>query len=573
MKQQNTSTISVWRMGLVGSMVAIAGVFLAWRALSIQVLDNEFLQNQGDARHLRTIALPAHRGMILDRQGEPLAVSTPVASIWANPQDIPLDNQNLSKLAKLLGLSLSELKSGIKQRHGREFIYLKRHVAPQVEEQVLALKIPGVSSQREYRRYYPAAEVTSQILGFTNIDDQGLEGLELMFDDKLRGVPGKQRVVKDRLGHIVDSIDLIEAPQPGRDVQLSIDRRLQYIAYRELKSAVQMHNAKSGSMVLLDAKTGEVLAMVNQPSFNPNSRAHLSTEVTRNRAVTDQFEPGSTIKPVTVAAALRSGQFNVESVIDTSPGYYRVGNAVVSDFRNYGQLDITHVIQKSSNIGVSKMALAIPKEMLWETFSDLGVGEPVNSGFPGESSGRLPFFGEWNNVETSALSYGYGLTVTPLQLARVYSIFANDGKLKPTSYVKLDHAADGERVLDENIAKHLRTMMETVVSREGTAYEAAVHSYRVAGKTGTVKVSGEGGYLEKKYRSVFAGLAPASNPRLVAVVVVEEPSGKEYYGGKVAAPIFANVMAAAMRVMNIPPDDIPTEQLHQPLQMARAGLN
>jgi len=571
MKQQNTMTISVWRLGLVAAVAASAALFLSWRALSIQVLDNEFLQDQGDARHLRTVALPAHRGMILDRHGEPLAVSTPVASIWANPQDLPLDHANLPQLAKLLGLSLRELKKDVGERKSREFMYLKRHVAPQLEEQVLALRIPGISTQREYRRYYPTAEVTSHVLGFTNVDDQGQEGLELAFDDVLRGIPGKQRVVKDRLGHVVDNIDLIEAPQPGRDVQLSLDRRLQYVAYRELKTAVQNHHAKSGSLVLLDARTGEVLAMVNQPSFNPNSRRNLSVDVTRNRALTDQFEPGSTIKPLTVAAALRSGDFAVDSVIDTSPGFFRVGDAVISDFRNYGKLDVTHVIQKSSNVGVSKMALRIPRELLWETFSDMGLGEQINSGFPGESAGRLPFFGEWNDVETSTLSYGYGLTVTPLQLARAYSIFANNGVLKPVTFLRSPVVADGKQVLNEEIATSVRSMMETVVSREGTAREASVNAYRVAGKTGTVKVSGEGGYLEKRYRSVFAGIAPASNPRLVAVVVVDEPGGKEYYGGKVAAPIFSNVMTAALRLMNIPPDDIPAEQLRQPLQMAKAA--
>lgn len=547
--------VDPWRFRLIMVGVLAAALFLGWRALSIQVLDNDFLKDQGDARHLRVVSLPAHRGMILDRNGESLAVSTPVASVWANPQDLPLDDARIAKLAKLLDRPVSELKKDIRKRMSREFVYLKRHISPQLEQQVLALNLPGIAVQREYKRYYPTAEVTAQVLGFTNIDDQGQEGLELMFDDRLRGIPGSQRVVKDRFGHIVDSIDLIDSPVAGKNVQLSIDRRLQYVAYRELKRAVVQHQATSGSFVMLDARSGEVLALVNQPSFNPNNRASFSRDNTRNRAVTDLFEPGSTIKPFTVAAALRSRQFTVDSVIDTAPGYFRVGGSTISDFRNYGSIDVARIIQKSSNIGVSKMALAMPAETLWETFSDVGFGAEVTNMFPGEVQGRLPFYGEWKDVDQATIAFGYGLSVTPLQLAQAYTAFANKGEVKPVSFLRRKEIPEGRRVLDADYVASINRMMEAVVSAEGTARLADISGYRVAGKTGTVRIAGKGGYLDDHYRAVFAGLVPASDPRLVAVVVINDPRGEDYYGGKVAAPVFSKVMAAALRLKNIPPDD------------------
>ncbi len=544
---------------LLGSLVLVMG-FLLFRALHIQVLDNEFLQGQGDARHLRTLALPAHRGMLLDRNGEALAVSTPVASIWANPQSVPLDDKRLRRLCELLGLDLAEVKRELKERRQREFVYLKRHVAPDLEQAVVALDLPGVAVQREFRRYYPTGEVSGHVLGFTDIDDQGQEGLERVLDTELRGKPGKQRVVKDRLGRIVDAVDLLEPPVAGGEVRLSIDRRLQFVAYRELKQAVQRHGAKSGSLVLLDSMTGEVLAMVNQPAFNPNNRSARHGHLYRNRAISDVFEPGSVIKPFTIAAALASDDYESDSVIDTAPGYFRVSGSTISDKRNYGKLDLTGILRNSSNVGVSRIALSIPAEELWATLSDVGLGTEQEDAVPGEVVGSLPFYGELNDVEKATLSFGYGLAVTPLQLARAYSVLANDGMLKPLTFHNAGDAGEGRRVMQADIARQVRAMLEVVVD-DGTGRAADVEGYRIAGKTGTAKISGKGGYLEKRYRAVFAGIAPASRPRLVAVVVIDEPSNGKYYASQVAAPVFSRVVAAALRLMNIPPDDLPEPQL------------
>jgi len=561
-----------WRrhVGLFG-MLSVAG-FLSWHALSIQVLNNDFLQNQGDARHLRVVSVPANRGMILDRNGEALAVSTPIASVWADPQSFDFDNQALSQLSTLIDKPLWELKKMVADRKDKEFVYLKRHIDPDLAEKVANLDVPGVQLQREYRRYYPSGEVAGHLLGFTNVDDNGQEGLELAFDEKLNASDGKQRVVKDRLGRIIRAIEMIEPARSGQNVMLSIDRRLQYIAYRELKKAVQQHGAKSGSLVLLDVNSGEVIAQVNQPTFNPNNRSQLLTDNYRNRAVIDVYEPGSTMKPFTIAAALKAKSVSVETVVDTAPGYVRVGDKRISDFRNYGRLDVPTIIQKSSNVGVSQIALRIPKEDMWETFSDFGFGEYPSSQFPGETNGVLPFYGTWQNIQQATLSYGYGLSVSTLQLAQAYAVLANGGIRKPVTYLKVDKLSpaseqDGVRVIDEDIADQLVEMMERVVSREGTGVRASIEGYRVAGKTGTAKKLDETGYTEDKYLSLFAGMAPASNPRLVAVVTIDEPGKGDYYGGKVAAPVFASVMSAALRILNIPPDNVYTE----PLQMARVG--
>ncbi|MDH5216725.1 MAG: penicillin-binding transpeptidase domain-containing protein [Gammaproteobacteria bacterium] len=552
-------------------MLSVAG-FLSWHALSIQVLNNDFLQNQGDARHLRVVSVPANRGMILDRNGEALAVSTPIASVWADPQSFDFDNQALSQLSTLIDKPLWELKKMVADRKDKEFVYLKRHIDPDLAEKVANLDVPGVQLQREYRRYYPSGEVAGHLLGFTNVDDNGQEGLELAFDEKLNASDGKQRVVKDRLGRIIRAIEMIEPARSGQNVMLSIDRRLQYIAYRELKKAVQQHGAKSGSLVLLDVNSGEVIAQVNQPTFNPNNRSQLLTDNYRNRAVIDVYEPGSTMKPFTIAAALKAKSVSVETVVDTAPGYVRVGDKRISDFRNYGRLDVPTIIQKSSNVGVSQIALRIPKEDMWETFSDFGFGEYPSSQFPGETNGVLPFYGTWQNIQQATLSYGYGLSVSTLQLAQAYAVLANGGIRKPVTYLKVDKLSpaseqDGVRVIDEDIADQLVEMMERVVSREGTGVRASIEGYRVAGKTGTAKKLDETGYTEDKYLSLFAGMAPASNPRLVAVVTIDEPGKGDYYGGKVAAPVFASVMSAALRILNIPPDNVYTE----PLQMARVG--
>ena len=566
--KQEPSNSFAWRRRIGLMAVVCAAVFLSWRAVNLQVLDNEFLQNQGDARHMRIVSTPAHRGMILDRNGEALAVSTPVASVWADPQTVDLNNPALPRLAKLLGMQSSKLKTHLKQRKNREFTYLKRRIDPDLAAKVAALDIPGIALQREFRRYYPSGEVVGHLLGFTNIDDQGQEGLELAFEKQLLAHPGKQRVMKDRLGRIIRTVEQVEAGRPGRDVTLSIDRRLQYVAYRELKSAVQQHKAESGSLVLLDVTTGEVLALVNQPAFNPNNRHGLVNGQYRNRAVTDVYEPGSTIKPITIAAALQAKVINVATEIDTAPGYFRVAGNTISDFRNYGTLDISHIIQKSSNVGMTKIALRIPKEKLWETFSDFGFGEYPESGFPGESNGVMPFFGAWGEIEQATLSYGYGLSVSPLQLAQSYSILANGGIAKPVSFLSGGKAQTEERrLISKEIARQVVSMLELAVNKEGTGSRAAIEGYRVAGKTGTVKKLGDNGYTKDTYLSLFAGMAPASNPRLVAVVLIDNPGGSDYYGGKVAAPVFSNVVGAALRILNVPPDGMRDE----PLQVAGVG--
>lgn len=557
------NSFSTWRYKLIISSMLVASAFLSYRALDIQVLDNDFLQTQGDARHLRTISLPAHRGMLLDRNGEVLALSSPVVSVWADPDDVPLNHENLKDLAQLVNKPVSSLKHVIKQKQAqdKEFVYIKRHLNPSVEMQVKSLNIPGVSTLREFKRYYPTGEVSAHVVGFSNIDEEGIEGLELQADDQLKGRPGKDRVLQDRRGIIINSVDLLEVPQPGQDIQLSLDKRLQYIAYRELQKAVKVHKAKSATLVLLDAHSGEVLALANAPSFNPNNLAGLDKSLLRNFAIRDLIEPGSTMKPFIIAAGLETKQINPTVPVKTSPGYMRVGSATIRDVRNFGTLDLTRIIQKSSNVGISKVAMHIPREVLWEKLSDMGFGELTKSQFPGESVGYLPFFGEWKPITQATLSYGYGASVTPLQLAQAYSIFANDGKLTPLTLQKVDHIVRGKQVLSPEVSRQVLAMMETVVSREGTAWEARIPGYRVAGKTGTVKKAIKGGYSEDDYLALFAGIAPVSEPRLVAVVVVDEPTSKHYYGGKVAAPVFANVMSEALRLLNIAPDDIESDNV------------
>jgi len=557
-KELKAKIISPARHMVVLAMMLSVGGFLSYRALDIQVLDNDFLQKQGDARHLRTINLPAHRGMLLDRNGEVLAVSSPVATVWANPQAVPLNDPRLDQLSDLIDVSVRNIKAAVNQKQSREFVYLQRHLNPHLGEDVKKLNIPGISLVREFHRYYPTGEVSAHVLGFTDIDDQGIEGMELQFNNALKGIQGKDKVVKDRKGHIIDSVDLLESPQPGQNIHVSIDKRLQYIAYRELKKQVQAHSAKTGSLVLLDVHSGEVLAMVNEPAYNPNNREGSTQKVMRNRALTDLLEPGSTIKPFIAAAALMSRQFSAHTPVQTSPGYMRVGRNTIRDVHNYGDLDLSGVIKKSSNVGISKVALALPKEMLWEVLSDMGFGEISNSHFPGEVQGVLPFFGEWNEFQQATLSFGYGISVTPVQLAQAYAMLANGGVLKPVSLLKLDAEPQGKQAIPEDVAQDVMHMMESVVSREGTAVQAAIPGYRVAGKTGTIKKLDKinGGYMAKNYYALFAGVVPASEPRLAAVVVIDDPTENGYYGGTVAAPVFSRVLSEALRLMDIPPDDI-----------------
>ncbi len=546
------------RRSFVFGMLLLGVAALLWRMVDLNLNQREFLQHQGDARYLRDITIPADRGVITDRNGEPLAISTPVASVWANPSELATDRERWPELAKLLGLSKRQLENKLGARMEKEFVYLKRHITPELAEQVMAQGFPGVSLQREYRRYYPLGEVTSHVVGFTNIDDVGQEGAELMMEQQLRGTPGSKRVIKDRLGRIVENVESIHEPRPGKELALSLDRRIQYLAYRELLGAVQRHKAKAGTAVVLDVRTGEVLAMVNQPAYNPNNRKALSAERLRNRAVTDVFEPGSTVKPFTVAAALESGKFTPSSVIDTNPGSLKVASFTIRDHKNYGKIDLPTVIQKSSNVGASHMALTMEPKQLWNQFVSVGFGYDTGSGFPGEAAGLMNAYQDWGKAERATVSYGYGLSVTALQLTRAYAALAADGVLYPTSFVKLaeDALPEGNEVMSPEVAQQVKAMLERVVQKGGTGTKAAISGYRVAGKTGTSRRAAAGGYNEDNYLAVFAGFAPASRPRLAMVVMVDRPGDGEYYGGVVAAPVFSRVMEGALRLMDIPPDDV-----------------
>jgi len=546
-----------WRHWVVVCALALGGASLVARAVYLQVIDQEFLEKQGDARHLRTAKLSANRGMILDRNGDPLAVSTPVDTVWADPRKLAQSPQDFARLAKALDRDPQWLARRVTSSLDREFIYLVRHMRPQDAAKVKALGIPGVDTLREYRRYYPAGEVTGHLLGFTNVDDVGQEGLELAFDQWLGGEPGEKRVMRDSLGRTIEDIERIRAPRPGQDLYTSIDLRVQYLAYRELKAAVQANRALSGSVVVLDVQTGEVLAMVNQPTFNPNDREQYAASRYRNRATNDFFEPGSSIKPFVYAAAFESGRYHPDTLIETGPGMMRVGVKTVKDKHNYGTIDVTTALAKSSNVAVAKVALSLKPQDMWSALEHLGFGSVTGSGFPGESAGILTSPDHWRPVGQATMSYGYGLSVTPLQLAQAYAVLAAGGVRRPVSLRRLDAPPPGERVLDEQVARELVTMMEAVVGDEGTARRARVMGFRVSGKTGTAwKASAAGGYSRNKYIAVFGGVVPASNPRLAAVVVVDEPTGGAYYGGEVAAPVFSAVMSGALRLLAIPPDDL-----------------
>ena len=548
------------RRAFLFTCMALAAVALLWRAVCLQVLDTEFLQSQADARHLRVVSLPAHRGKIQDRNGEPLAISTPVESVWVNPQALGGEQQRIPELTKLLSLDFDKVQRLLASRADREFVYLRRHLSPDLAAQVTALKIPGVHLQREYRRYYPGGEVAAHVVGFTNIDDTGQEGVELAYEDWLDGEPGAKRVVKDGNHKIIEDVESIRRPHPGKDLKLSIDRRIQYLAYRELKAVMKEHNAHSATAVVLDVKSGEVIAMVNQPSFNPNNRQQLRRSSMRNRAVTDVFEPGSTMKPFIVASALQDGRYLPETPVSTSPGWMRVGVNTVRDVHDYGQLDVSGVIRKSSNVGISKIALSLPAEQIWTLLTELGFGAQTYSGFPGEASGLLSYHGGWNAIETATLSFGYGVSVTALQLAQAYAVLATDGIKRSVTFLRDGEVTEERRIMPAIIAREVRNMLEQAAGPNGTAPLAQVAGYRVAGKTGTVKKATAGGYTSKQYLAVFAGMAPASDPRFVMVVMVDDPSNGKYYGGQIAAPVFSKVMAGALRLMAVPPDDVPLLQ-------------
>ncbi|MDX1803709.1 MAG: penicillin-binding transpeptidase domain-containing protein [Alcanivorax sp.] len=541
-----------WRFVL--AFWVVCACLLIGRAFDLQVLQHGFLAHQGDIRNLRTEPLAAHRGVIRDRDGRPLAVSTPVVTLWANPREAMEHQEQWQRLAGNPVIGLKEFASKVKRHKDREFIYLERGLAPKAAEKVLAEKIPGLYKLTEYRRYYPAGEVTSQVVGFTNIDDKGQEGIELAQDKKLAGHPGRKKVVRDLLGRVIQNIEVEKPARPGEDVTLSIDLRLQYLAYRSLLTAVQKFRAKGGSAVVVDAHTGEVLAMVNQPSYNPNNREDLDTSALRNRAVTDLFEPGSTMKPFTVAAALEMGMVTPTTTINTHPGSLRVGDKTIHDHRDYGVIDITTVLTKSSNVGASKLALAMDPMALPDYLERFGFGQSTAIHFPGESDGMLPLRSRWRDVERAALSYGYGLSVSTAQLAQAYAVIANDGVRLPLTLHKVNKVPQGEQVIGKQTSRELVTMLETVVSRVGTARRAKVPGYLVAGKTGTVHKVINGGYSKDHYIGLFAGLAPASDPRYVAVVVIDDPRSDAYYGGLVAAPAFSRIMSGVLRTLHVPPD-------------------
>lgn len=535
-----------------GTLVVLT--LLAARAYELQVLNRDFLHLQGTARQQRVVTVPAHRGTIMDRNGEPLAISTPVASIWVNPVEFLQDPGTRNALAQQLNLEPQSIEEKLSDSEDREFVYIKRQIPPSQAADIVRLGLPGVYVQREYRRYYPTAEVAAHVLGFTNIDDHGQEGIELAYDEWLAGHPGLKRVVRDRLGQIIENVDSIEAARPGRDLVLSIDKRLQYLAYRELKAAVTKRHAASGSLVLLDSYSGEVLAMVNQPAFNPHKRDELLGERYRNRAVTDVFEPGSSMKPFTIAAALEYNYLNAASKVDTSPGYVSVGGHMISDPRNYGVLSLADVFRHSSNVGATKISLHMPASELWHTYNRFGFGHSTGSGYPGESTGTLNHFDLWSKLEQATMAFGYGLSTTTLQLTHAYSIIANGGYDYPVTLIKQEEAIKPQRVINSKTAKILRQSLSSVVD-DGTGRLAKVPGYRIAGKTGTIRQSTDGGYSDESHTSVFAGMAPLTRPRLVMVVVINKPSGEQYYGGQVAAPVFGNVIADALRLLNIPPDD------------------
>lgn len=548
-----------WRMRLVMTFLFGGFVALTARAAYLQGWQNDFLNKQGELRVQRTVTIPAHRGMILDRRGDPLAISTPVESIWLNPREAIATANQIQALASLLGLEPDDLRK-LFDDDAKSFVYLKRQLAPEVTSKVAAMDIKGLHVTPEYRRYYPAGEVMGQVLGMTGVEDKGLEGLEFAYQSWLAGKPGAKRVVRDRLGNIIEVLEQQRAPKHGQDLTLSINLQLQYLAYRELTNMVSAQSARAGALVALDARTGEILAMVNVPTYNPNNRAALSGGASRNRVVTDSFEPGSTMKPFLVAAALEAGVVKPDSQIDTGPGWFEIGGKRVSDVHPKGVIDVAQAIQVSSNVATAKIALDMKSEDYWSVLNRAGFGTPPGSGFPGEVGGRLRPYENWRPIEKATMAFGHGLSVSLLQLARAYCVFADGGILPRLTVLKRAESAQGTRVVSAQTARSVLEMMEKVTQDGGTAPMARVTGYRVAGKTGTAHKAIKGGYAEDKYIASFVGVAPVSDPRLVVAVIIDEPGGKEYFGGQVAAPVFAKVMAGALRFMAIAPD-APLEDL------------
>lgn len=558
----NIQSVLPSREQLLFIILALAFLVLAGRAVQLYVAQGDFLRNEGAKRAVRTLSLPAYRGIVRDRHGVPLAVSTPVTSIWCDPRKLALDSPDLPQLAEHLGMPLSELERKLSDNQGRAFLYLRRQMAPKLAKALLAENIPGVQGSTEYKRFYPVGDAMAQVVGMTNIDHQGQEGVELSLNQILSGEPGTYRVIKDRHHRMIEHLGLVEAPHPGQDVRLSLDVRFQYKTSQALARAVAAHRAKAGTAVALDVETGHVLAMVSNPSFNPNDRDQLQPAALRNRAITDVFEPGSTVKPFTVLAALDSGLYAPNTLIDTSPGYLSVSGKVIRDFRNYGLLDVTGVITKSSNVGTVKMMMDLPPQSLANWFDRLGFGVATGVNLPGERDGYLPINASPRKLELATLSYGYGLSVTALQLARAYATVAAGGTSRTPSVLLDSVVAPGERVMGEGLALEITQMLRTVTAAGGTAERASIAGYHVAGKTGTVHKVTDQGYAEDKYLSLFAGFAPATAPKVVMVVVIDEPSAGEHFGGAVAAPVFAEAVGHMLRLAGVPPDAIPRMAQH-----------
>jgi cell division protein FtsI (penicillin-binding protein 3) len=544
--------LPAFRSRLVMLMVALAFISLVARAVYLQVISNEFLQRQGEVRYGRTVELPASRGKVLDRNGAVLASSLPARAIWASPEDFQATPEQIAQLAGLLQIREQDLQRLVGQ-DGRTFVYLKRQVDADVAAQVDALDIPGVHQRKEYKRHYPQGEALAHVVGFTNVEDVGQEGMELSQEKRLAGRPGSRRVIRDRLGRTVEDVGMISEPRDGADLQLSIDAKIQYHAFAALKDAVAEHRAKAGAVVVLDVRSGEVLALANLPTYDPNERDRLSGARLRNRVITDTFEPGSTLKPFTTVVALESGRYTPQTVIDTAPGRLTIGNRTIGDAHAHGALTVEQVLQKSSNVGTVKMSLSMPPQKMWEMYAAAGFGQAPQIGFPGAVAGRLRPYKSWKPIEQATMSYGHGISVSLIQLARAYTVFARDGDLVPLTMVKAAEQATGVPVVSRKTAAAVRKMLEMAAGPGGTAPLAQVAGYRVAGKTGTAHKQ-EGGHYVNKYISSFVGFAPVSDPRLVVAVMIDEPSAGKYYGGTVAAPVFSRIVGDALRTLRVPPD-------------------
>lgn len=558
-----------WRFRLMLGLLALMVGAIVWRIFDLQVVDRDFLIGQGDARSLRHIPIPAHRGLITDRNGEPLAVSTPVTTLWANAKELQVAKDKWPELAAALGQDRKALTERLEAQANKEFIYLVRGLTPEQGQQVLDLKIPGVYGIEEFRRFYPAGETTAHMVGFTDIDDHGREGVELAYDEWLAGVPGKRQVIKDRRGRLIKDVQVTKNAKAGKPLALSIDLRLQYLANRELRNAIIENGAKAGSLVIMDVKTGEILAMVNQPTYNPNNRRNLQPAMMRNRAMIDVFEPGSTMKAISMSAALETGRWKPSDKVEVYPGTLQLGKYTIRDVsRSEGPvLDLTGILINSSNVGMSKVAFDIGGETIYHLAQKIGLGQPTGLDFPGERVGNLPNYREWRKAETATLSYGYGLSVTAIQLAHAFSVLANNGRMVPLSLIHVDEAPKATQVIPENVAKTIQGMLQQVIEAPRGVFRAQVPAYHVAGKSGTARKTSVGtkGYAENSYRSLFAGFGPMSDPRYAIVVVIDEPSKAGYFGGLVSAPVFSKVMSGTLRLMNITPDNLP------PTQQANAG--